>query len=296
MARVTQFVPSLLENLTFVSKDKLANQDASQLSFSYTYDNSAGAGVDIYIIDTGVQVEHTDFGGRAKWAKKPVFGPYVQIDGNGHGTHVAATAAGTRYGVAKGATVYGIKVLSDVGLGLTSDIISAMNWVATESKDSGRPTVVNLSLGGEASPAMDDATRGLVKVGVHVAVAAGNDGVDAEGTSPAHVREAITVGASTISDSKASFSNVGDAIDVFAPGEDIISAHFLLLNDGHQSLSGTSMASPHIAGLIAYFIGRGGNVSPADMEIKLKNLALKGVLGGVPTGTANLLAQNDLSS
>uniref|UniRef100_A0A4Q2D319 Serine protease n=1 Tax=Candolleomyces aberdarensis TaxID=2316362 RepID=A0A4Q2D319_9AGAR len=308
MARVTQKdAPWGLARLS--SKAKLASQDTSQLNFHYTYDDSAVTDADIYIIDTGVQVEHTDFGGRAKWAKKPTFGPYVPVDGNGHGTHVAGTAAGTKYGVAKGAKIYAIKVLSDAGyVGIHKRIFCnahpdsidlagrpiSMNWVANESKNSGRPTVVNLSLGGSGTDAMDNATRGLVTAGVHVAVAAGNDGVDARNTSPARVKEAITVGASAIDDSKASFSNFGDAVDVFAPGVDTISAHNLDEN-GHQSFSGTSMASPHIAGLIAYLIGRDGNVSPAAMEKKLRDLALKGVLSGVPTGTANLLAQNDRS-
>ncbi|KAJ2918792.1 hypothetical protein MD484_g1579, partial [Candolleomyces efflorescens] len=282
------------------SKTKLADQDASQLNFSYIYDSSAGSGVDIYIIDTGVNIEHNDFGGRAR-----------KTDDNGHGTHVAATAGGTQFGVAKAATIYAIKVLNAAGyvdihndsgilsnahsidrIGATSDIIAAMDYVAGVFKEFKRPTVVNMSLGGGASNTMDTATRNLVTAGVHVAVAAGNDNVDAKDTSPARVKEAITAGASDITDSMASFSNFGEVVDVFAPGKDIISASHLPTLKPSKSLSGTSMASPHIAGLIAYLIGLEGNQSPADMQSKLKKWALKGNLTGVPPGTANLLAHN----
>ncbi|RXW13658.1 hypothetical protein EST38_g12201 [Candolleomyces aberdarensis] len=220
MATVTQTdAPWGLGRLS--SQKKL---DSSRSTFEYTYDDSAGAGVDIYIIDTGVHTEHVDFGGRAYWAKKPVFGNYKQRDGHGHGTHVAATAAGTKYGVAKKANIYAIKVLSDTGSGTVGDIVSAMDFVAKESRTSGKPTVVNMSLGGARSDAMDAATAGLVAAGVHVAVAAGNESEDADNHSPARVPTAITVGASTISDSMASFSNYGKGVDLFAPGENILSA------------------------------------------------------------------------
>ncbi|KAJ2936207.1 hypothetical protein H1R20_g887, partial [Candolleomyces eurysporus] len=275
------------------SRDKLADQDASHLTFKYAYDDSAGAGVNIYIIDTGVQVEHTDFGGRAQWATEPVFGGYTKSDGNGHGTHVAATAAGTRYGVAKKARIHAIKVLSDQG-------ISAMDFVARESRTSGKPTVVNMSLGGGRSDAMDAATASLVQAGVHVAVAAGNDNANADNYSPARVPTAITVGASTISDSRASFSNYGQVVDLFAPGENVISAYsgtlpfvpISLSKKRTATLSGTSMASPHVAGLIAYLIGKNGNVPPAVMGLRLKDLASKNKLTGIPSDTSNFLAYN----
>ncbi|KAJ2918818.1 hypothetical protein MD484_g1587, partial [Candolleomyces efflorescens] len=209
------------------SRTKLANQDASKLNFNYAYDDSAGTGVDIYIIDTGVQVEHVDFGGRARWAA--TFGGYQQKDGNGHGTHVAATAAGTTYGVAKKANIYAIKVLSDEGSGNVADIVAALNYVGEAAAASGRPTIVNMSLGGSPTQALDDAVARLVRdFGVHVVVAAGNDNADAGNISPARVPSAITVGASNIQDAKASFSNFGGVIDVFAPGQDLTNCYRFL--------------------------------------------------------------------
>ncbi|KAJ2924793.1 hypothetical protein H1R20_g12308, partial [Candolleomyces eurysporus] len=268
------------------SKEWSADQDASQLNFKYTYDNPAGAGVNIYIIDTGVQIDHVDFGGRAKWASKPTFGGYKKSDGHGHGTHVAATAAGTKYGVAKNATILAIKVLDDAGSGTFGDIISAMDFVADEYRNSSpkKPTVVNMSLGGGGSEAVDTATAGLVAAGVHVAVAAGNDNADAKDYSPARVPTAITVGASTISDSRASFSNYGPGVDLFAPGENVISAKSGSLPFLPFLPPLTNDASPHVAGLIAYLLGQPGSTttSPADMALKLKELASKKKLTGIP--------------
>ncbi|KAG5651221.1 hypothetical protein H0H81_009433 [Sphagnurus paluster] len=239
---------------------------SSALTFSYTYDASAGAGVDIYIV--GILTTHSQFGGRARWGA--TFGGYANADGNGHGTHVAGTAAGSQFGVAKAANLIAVKVLSDQGSGAVSDIVSGLNFVATSARSSGRPSIASLSLGGGASTALDNAVTSLVNAGIHVTVAAGNSNVDAGSTSPARAAGVVTVGASTIADGRASFSNFGAVVDVFAPGQNIIS-----------SWIGSTTATPHVAGLIAYLIGKNGNSSPAAITSQLKSLSVKGVLTGI---------------
>ncbi|KAI0778227.1 serine protease [Trametes elegans] len=270
---------------------KLSNQDTSDLSFTYTYDSSAGSGVDIYIVDTGIFTSHSEFGGRARWGK--TFGGYADADGNGHGTHVSGTAAGTTYGVAKKANLIAVKVLSDGGSGTVSDIISGLSWVGQQATASGRPSIASLSLGGGASSALDSAVTALTTQGVHVTVAAGNSNTDAGNTSPARAPAVVTVGASTIADARASFSNYGSIVDIFAPGQNVISAW----NGGStdtNNISGTSMATPHIAGLIATLISRNGNSSPASISSKLQSLSTKGALSGIPAGTVNDLARNEV--
>ncbi|KAK7686101.1 hypothetical protein QCA50_010913 [Cerrena zonata] len=271
---------------------RLADQNPANLNFTYRYDSSAGFGSDIYVIDTGIFIGHLDFGGRALWGA--TFGPYLSADGNGHGTHVAGTAAGTRFGVAKRANLIAVKVLSDTGSGTVSDIISGMNFVLNSARVSGRPSIASMSLGGGASDALDNAVAGLTSNGVHVVVAAGNSNVDAGNTSPARAPSAITVGATTIADARASFSNFGAVVDLFAPGQDITSTWIRSPTDINR-ISGTSMATPHVSGLVAYLIGRNGNVSPPVMSNILNSLAVKGILTGIPVGTINALARNDVA-
>ncbi|KDR86145.1 hypothetical protein GALMADRAFT_261704 [Galerina marginata CBS 339.88] len=271
------------------SAARLANQDTSALTYSYTFDASAGAGVDIYVVDTGVLTTHSQFGGRAKWGA--TFGGYPNADGNGHGTHCAGTAAGSQFGVAKAANIIAVKVLSDAGSGAVADIVSGLNFVLSSARSSGRPSIVSMSLGGSASTALDNAIASLTSAGVHVAVAAGNSNTNAANTSPARAPTANTVGASTIADARASFSNFGAVVDVFAPGQNIISS-WIGSNTATNNISGTSMATPHIAGLIAYLIGLQGNITPASMSTKLKSLSVKSVLTGIPSGTLNDLAHN----
>ncbi|TFK31791.1 serine protease [Crucibulum laeve] len=271
------------------STTKLTNQDTSALTFTYTYDASAGAGVDIYIVDTGVFTTHSQFGGRARWGA--TFGGYASADGNGHGTHCAGTAAGSQFGVAKAANIIAVKVLSDAGSGSVTDIVSGLNFVITSARSSGRPSIVSMSLGGSVSTPLDNAVASLTSAGIHVAVAAGNSNADASTSSPARAPSANTVGASTIADARASFSNFGSVVDIFAPGQNVISS-WIGSTTATNNISGTSMATPHIAGLIAYLIALQGNVTPAAMTTKLKSLSLKGVITGLPSGTLNDLAHN----
>ncbi|EAU82213.1 serine protease [Coprinopsis cinerea okayama7 len=266
---------------------RLASQSTSSANYNFTYDASAGAGVDIYVVDTGVQTSHSDFGGRARWGVSYVS---ESTDGNGHGTHCAGTAAGTRFGVAKRANIIAVQVLNRSGSGATSGIVSGLQWVLNQARASGRPSVVSMSLGGGASTATDNAVAQLTAAGIHVVVAAGNSNVNAANTSPARAPSAITVAASTIADAKASYSNYGAVIDVWAPGSNILSA-WIGSNTATNNISGTSMATPHVAGVVAYLIGRDGNISPAAMATKIKNLAVKNVLSGVPSGTTNALLQ-----
>ncbi|KAJ2928325.1 hypothetical protein H1R20_g8752, partial [Candolleomyces eurysporus] len=268
------------------------NQDASQLSFKYTYDDSAGAGVDIYVVDTGVRINHTEFGTRARWGK--TFGEcYSDEDDNGHGTHVAGTAAGAKYGVAKSASIIAVKVLDKDGSGAISDIIAGLDWVLGQHATTSRPSIVNMSLGGSSSPSLDDATKRLIEQGIHVVVAAGNSNTDVKDTSPAHVEEVITVGASTINDERAWFSNYGSVVDIFAPGQNITSAWFRS-SDDTLNISGTSMASPHVTGLVAYLIALQGNIEPAAMRKKVQELGTRDVLSDIPSGTINILAHNNI--
>ncbi|KAF7761567.1 hypothetical protein Agabi119p4_9559 [Agaricus bisporus var. burnettii] len=271
------------------STTKLKDQNPNDLTFSYTFDASAGAGVDIYIIDTGIFIEHTEFGGRATWGA--TFGPYPDADGNGHGTHIAGTAAGRQFGVSKSANLVAVKVLSDQGSGTISDIISGLNFVAQRAASTGRPAIASMSLGGSPSTVLDNAVASLTGSGIHVTVAAGNENSNSSNTSPARAPSAITVGATTIADARTPASNFGAAVDIFAPGQNIISA-WIDSPTSTRTLSGTSMATVHLAGLVAYFIGLEGNVSPASMIAKIHARSLKGVLSGIPAGTLNELAHN----
>ncbi|KAF9562998.1 serine protease [Agrocybe pediades] len=271
--------------LARISQDaKLSSTSTSALTYTYNYDSTAGAGVDIYVVDTGINTAHTDFGGRAVWGAS--FNNLGNSDGNGHGTHCAGTAAGTRYGVAKAAKVIAVKVLSDSGSGATTGIVSGLNWVLSQAKASGRPSVVSMSLGGSASTALDNAVTSLTSAGIHVVVAAGNDGKNAASTSPARTPSAITVGATTISDAIASYSNYGAVVDIFAPGTAITST-WIGSTTATNSISGTSMATPHVAGLVAYLIGKDGNVSPAAMASKLVSLSVKNALTGIRNTTSS---------
>ncbi|KZT22518.1 hypothetical protein NEOLEDRAFT_1137991 [Neolentinus lepideus HHB14362 ss-1] len=233
----------------------------------YEYDPQGGEGVDVYIIDTGINVDHVEFEGRAKWGKT-VPQNDEDADNNGHGTHCAGTIASRKYGVAKAAHVIAVKVLGSNGSGTMSDVVSGVVWAATQAKakadealaefkatgkTSHKGSVANMSLGGGKSRALDDAVNRAVDMGMHFAVAAGNDNRDACQYSPAAAEKAVTVGASTLGDERAYFSNHGECVDVFAPGLNILST-YIGSNTSTTTMSGTSMASPHTAGMLAYLL------------------------------------------
>lgn len=251
----------------------------------HTYPDSAGKGVTVYVIDTGLRVTHQDFGGRAQHGYDTVDDDRDVTDGNGHGTHVATTAVGERYGVAKRATVVGVRVLDDQGSGSTEQVVAGIDWV-TEHAES--PAVANLSLGGQPDQALDRAVRNAIAAGITFTVAAGNSGADARQSSPARVTEAITVGATDREDQRAGYSNHGPALDLFAPGSDITGGWYTG-DDATQTLSGTSMASPHVAGAAALHLADHPRATPDQVETALVDGATPDQVGSPGSGSPNRL-------
>ncbi|MFS8095833.1 S8 family peptidase [Lentzea alba] len=237
----------------------------------YTY-NTTGRGVNAYIIDTGVRITHRDFGGRARNGRDFVDNDNVAQDGHGHGTHVAGTVAGTLHGVAKEATIHAVRVLNNQGSGTTAGVIAGVNWVAANHV---KPAVANMSLGGGANTSLDQAVQGAITRGVTFAVAAGNSNTNAANTSPARVASALTVGSTDRTDRRSTFSNFGPVVDVFAPGTGITSA-WATSDTAVNTISGTSMAAPHVAGVAARFLQGGANVTPAQVATAITNNATNG--------------------
>ncbi|CZT17806.1 related to Cuticle-degrading protease [Ramularia collo-cygni] len=259
---------------------------------SYVYDNTAGAGTRIYVIDTGINSAHQDFGGRAIQGANFVTGESI-TDGNGHGTHCSGTAAGTTYGVAKRATVVGVKVLGNAGSGSLSGILNGINWALSNARSTVgiSRAVLSLSLGSPFSQSSNNAVAQAVAAGAFVTVAAGNNNANAANYSPASEPSACTVGATDINDNRSSFSNYGSLVDIFAPGTSIQST-WIGSTTAVNTISGTSMATPHIAGLAAYLIGLEGTRSPAALCQRIKDLAVKNVIANVGSGSPNALAYN----
>ncbi|MFC8784638.1 S8 family peptidase [Streptomyces nigra] len=255
------------------------------LNSSYTYPDSAGQDVTAYVIDTGVRITHSDFGGRASYGYDAIDNDNTAQDGHGHGTHVAGTVAGSSYGVAKKAKIVGVRVLNNSGSGTTAQVVAGIDWVAQNAV---KPAVANMSLGGGADSALDTAVRNAIASGVTFAVAAGNESTDASTRSPARVAEAITVGATTSTDARASYSNYGSALDLFAPGSSITSAW----NSGDSAtntISGTSMATPHVAGAAALYLADNPTATPAQVASALTAAATSGVVTSPGTGSPNRL-------
>jgi aqualysin 1 len=254
------------------------------LSTTYTY-NATGAGVHVYVIDTGIRATHQEFGGRASGAFTSINDGNGTNDCYGHGTHVSGTIGGSTYGVAKGVTLHAVRVLDCSGSGSTSGVIAGVDWVAANAI---HPAVANMSLGGSPSSALDAAVENSIASGVVYAVAAGNSATTACGQSPARTPGAITVAASTSTDQRASFSNFGSCVDLFAPGAAILSA-YNTSNTATAILSGTSMASPHVAGAAALYLEGHPNATAAGVTQALVSNATPNVLGSVGSGSPNLL-------
>ncbi|MFD3993110.1 S8 family peptidase [Streptomyces sp. NPDC058548] len=257
------------------------------LSGTYTYPDSAGSGVTAYVIDTGVRISHSELAGRAVNGYDAVDGDTVAQDGNGHGTHVATTIAGTTYGVAKSAKIVAVRVLDNNGSGTTAGVIAGIDWV-TAHHTAGAPAVANLSLGGGASTALDNAVKNSIADGVTYAVAAGNSGVNASSSSPARVPAAITVGATSNTDAKASWSNYGSVLDLFAPGVSI-TAGWNTSDTATSTISGTSMATPHVAGAAAIYLAGHPSATPAQVSTALVNGATTGKVTSPGSGSPNRL-------
>ncbi|KAG9086852.1 subtilisin-like serine protease [Ceratobasidium sp. 370] len=247
---------------------------------------TGGAGVDVYGIDTGIYTAHECFGGRARWGA--TYGGYADSDGNGHGTHTAGTAVGAIYGQAPEANVIAVKVLSDQGSGTYSDVISGVSYAYQSFKASGRPSIATMSLGGPGNSALDSAIDNAIRGGLHFTVAAGNSNANAAYYSPARVTAANTVGAVDSSNRKAWFSNYGSILDIQALGVNVRSA-WIGSPSATNTISGTSMATPFVAGILAVAIGEYGDKSPADLSADLQSHA-RAIATGFPAGTTNLLA------
>ena len=261
--------------------DRIDQRDRP-LSGTYTY-NRTGSGVRAYVIDTGILTSHTQFGGRASNVFD-AFGGSGQ-DCNGHGTHVSGTIGGSTYGVAKSALLRGVRVLNCSGSGSTSGVIAGVDWVRQNFI---APAVANMSLGGGASSALDTAVNNLSNAGVAIAVAAGNENQNACNVSPARAANAITTGSTTSSDARSSFSNFGTCVDIFAPGSSILSAWYTSTT-ATATLSGTSMASPHVAGVAALYKQANPSASATTIRNAIVNGSTTNRLTGIGTGSPNRL-------
>jgi subtilisin family serine protease len=264
------------------------DQPSLPLNGTYNYTRT-GAGVRVYVIDTGIRTDHVDFGGRAS-AGYDGFGGSGQ-DCNGHGTHVAGTVGGSTYGVAKSATLIGVRVLDCSGYGAWSTVIAGVDWVTQYHV---KPAVANMSLGGGANTALDQAVSNSIAAGVTYAVAAGNDNANACNYSPARVSTALTVGNSTSSDARSSTSNYGSCLDLFAPGTNILSAWYTSTT-ATATISGTSMASPHVAGVAALYLENNTTATPATVGSAVVGTAFTGKLTSIGTGSPNRLLNATLA-
>ncbi|MEU2748136.1 S8 family peptidase [Streptomyces collinus] len=285
----------------FVEQDRMVHLEATQYNppwgldridqprlprnLTYSYPDTAGKSATVYVIDTGVRITHTEFAGRARHGYDFVDRDTNASDGNGHGTHVATTIAGKTYGVAKQSKIVSVRVLDNNGAGTLSGVIAGVDWVTVRRV---RPAVANMSLGAGVSTSLDTAVRNSIASGVTYAVAAGNSNADATTFSPARVGSALTVGASTWTDSRSSFSNYGPRLDMFAPGS-LITAGWHTSDTATTTLSGTSMASPHVAGAAAVYLTSHPSAGPATVHSALVNGATTGVLNNIGTGSPNRL-------
>jgi subtilisin family serine protease len=289
-------------NVDYVEQDQVATINATEnlppggwgldridqvdrpLDSLYQY-SSTGKGVNAFIIDTGIRASHQDFAGRVLPGYSAIADANGTNDCNGHGTHVAGTVGGTTWGVAKGVKLIPVRVLDCSGSGAYSGVIAGIDWVANSPL---RPAVANLSLGGGASAALDAAIAGAVSKGVNVVVAAGNNNADACNYSPSRAPSAITVGATTSSDTRASYSNYGSCLDIFAPGSSILSA-WNTSDVATNTISGTSMASPHVAGVVALVLEAKPTASPSAVTSFLTTSASLNKLSSIGTNSPNRL-------
>lgn len=263
--------------------DRVDSPTGTDGQYEYNFD---GSGVHAYIIDTGIRQAHQEFTGRIGAGYDSVDNDTNPEDCDGHGTHVAGTVGGTVYGVAKDVTLHGVRVLNCSGSGTISGVVAGVDWVAANAIS---PAVGNMSLGGGASTTLDNAVSGAVAADVVMVVAAGNSNTDACTQSPAREADAVTVGSTTNSDQRSSFSNYGSCLDIFAPGSSITSAWFTS-NSATNTISGTSMAAPHVAGIAALYREENPSANAAATVTGILNNATTGVVGNAGPNSPNLFA------
>ncbi|HET7689643.1 MAG TPA: S8 family serine peptidase [Nocardioidaceae bacterium] len=296
-------------NVAFIEADQTVSIEATQspatwgldridqrdlpLSNSYTYD-ATGSGVTAYIIDTGIRATHGQFGGRVLSGFTSINDGQGTNDCNGHGTHVAGTVGSATYGVAKSVTLRPVRVLNCQGSGTNTGVIAGVDWV-TGNHAAGAPAVANMSLGGGVSSALDTAVNNSIADGVTYAVAAGNENTNACNGSPSRVANAITVGSTTSTDARSSFSNYGSCLDLFAPGSNITST-WHTGDSATNTISGTSMATPHVAGVAALYLQGSPTASPATVTSAIVNSATTGKVTGAGTGSPNRLLYSLLTT
>jgi len=268
------------------------DQRSLPLSNTFVFPSTGnGAGVTAYIVDTGVLSTHTDFVGRVAIGFSAVSDVVnTTEDCNGHGTHVAGTLAGTKYGVAKQATIVPVRVLNCQGSGSTSSILAGLDWVVAHHLSG--PAVLNISLNGKKSRSIDAAVVRVVTDGISVVVAAGNGNTNACNTSPSRVEQAITVGATTTTDTRAPYSNFGKCVDLFAPGSSITS-DWITSTTATNTISGTSMSTPHVAGVAAILLSRTPTLTPAQVSSLLVSSATAGAIADAGVRSPNLLLYSD---
>ena len=265
--------------------DRIDQRDLP-LDGNYNY-TPTGTGVKAYIIDTGIRATHTQFAGRVISGFTAINDGLGTNDGNGHGTHVSGTVGGSTYGVAKNVTLVAVRVLDSSGNGTNSGVIAGVDFVTSDHL-AGQPAVANMSLGGGASTALDTAVTNSINDGVTYAVAAGNENQNACNVSPARVASAITVGSTTMTDARSSFSNFGTCVDLFAPGSSITSS-WRTSDTATNTISGTSMATPHVTGVAALFLETNPTASPATVTAAIINNSTPNKVTGAGTGSPNRL-------
>lgn len=266
------------------------DQTPTALDSKYEYPDSAGQGVRVYVVDTGVQLDNPEFTGRTLPGFDATGSGNTTTDCHGHATHVAGTIAGTKFGVAKKATIISVKVLSCAGTGSTTGVVSGLDWIAA-NHPKGTPGVINMSIGGSSNSTLNAAVERLSALGILNVVAAGNDNNDACYYSPASATSAITVGASDSRDAKASFSNFGNCVDVFAPGTSIISARASDPN-GSVQMNGTSMATPHVAGLAALYFAQNPSATVAQTTAAIRAGGILNAINNAQSANGNILVNN----